>query len=111
MQKVVQRATRDREAAVRAAIDACLQLRDHPFSNPPILWGHLAFNSLIYWPIVYLAMGALIGMAWVVAAINEHRVKAIRKTLRAKGLCPRCKPRVDGNLWSARCPECGEPLY
>lgn len=111
LRQVVARSSRNREAAVRTAIDARLQLGTQRSPVPTLRWGHLAFNALIFWPCVNAAVAAFIGIAWVIAALNEQRVKAIRKSLRAKGLCPRCKHYVDGNLWSARCPECGEPLY
>jgi len=111
VRRIVDRALATRNASDRAvALDAIDRI-DTPRTQPPLRWGHLAFNALIAWPVLYAVGSAGIGCTWVAHSILEFARTRRRRALRARGLCPACRHRVEGNLWSANCPECGEPLY
>ena len=106
----------DRALMLRVDIDRRLVLASFDAATgtrkqPPLELIHLAFNTLIAWPILYAIGSAVIFMAWVAHGLRAHAQTTHRRSLRARGLCPACRHRVDGNLWSAKCPECGEPLY
>lgn len=90
---------------------AMLVSLESPERGPTIVWWALAFNTLVCMPVLYAIGSLLVGVAWVCTSLVQQQVKAVRRARRRKGLCPRCSHRVDGNLWSGHCPECGEPLY
>lgn len=75
-----------------------------------IVWAFV-FNSLVSAPVLYAIGSLVIGFFWVIAMLLEQRSKLIRRTRLSRGLCPRCCHSVEGNMWSGRCPECGEKLY
>ena len=111
VRSVLGRTTRGPWTEHRAIVLAAYDAARVDTAPPTLRVGHLLFNALVYWPIVYAVFSAAIGLTWVIVSLDALRRKASRKALRSRGLCPKCRHRVDGNLWSARCPECGEPLY
>ncbi|MSR29594.1 MAG: zinc ribbon domain-containing protein [Phycisphaerales bacterium] len=108
---IVERCMRPRAEVDRSLVLSAMNRADDGRARGPLRLGSLLFNALVEWPIIYGAGAAGIWLVWVGAALAQVARTLRRRRLRARGRCPRCGHQVDGNLWSARCPECGEPLY